>query len=292
MKIALLLLSFLLPAQARPFEPHSATAALQLRGGDLGPISSDCLAKTFAGLASLDAVMGGFMPIQAMKYFGVDVMPGSQSEACLHGMGASAATVAVTAFLATSSGFDINEAIAYGLIARLVTVAAMIMTKDPQHTGGVKSAVALTFLTLGINIVMLFNNDSNALTVTKVLSLITAMHGLVLFMKPEPFTKKTVVASAVKGKVQKAATILTPEPNVNALIRLDGWYMILSAAVTGLLAFGVDPLRMVGYTALAFAPMLVPILDLPISRNILGMNMAVLSSLLLVIISCIAVGTL
>ena len=53
---------------------------LSLRGGDLGPISSDALAKTFGVLAIGDAVAGTVAPIEVWNKFGIKVEPKSKGE--------------------------------------------------------------------------------------------------------------------------------------------------------------------------------------------------------------------
>ena len=124
MKIALLfaflpLAAYAASPRARSFAHRrrpisfAKSSALDLpRGGDLGPISSDTLAKTFGILAIGDAVGGTIKPIDVWGKFGVNIEPGSKGEHFLgHGMAASAASLAVTSLLALTGTTSTEEAI-------------------------------------------------------------------------------------------------------------------------------------------------------------------------------------
>jgi len=85
------------------FKKSTKDTLLKLRGGDLGPISSDALAKTFGVLAIGDAVAGTVAPIEVWDKFGIKVEPKSKGEHYLgHGIGSSASSLAVTSLLANN----------------------------------------------------------------------------------------------------------------------------------------------------------------------------------------------
>ena len=113
---------------------------LNLRGGDLGPLSGKTLAHTLAALASCDAIAGALAPITSMAWCGVDIESGSLSEHYLHGVAASAATTAVSTYLATSGKTSIEQAIGYGFIARLVSMTTMFLN-DKYHELGMNKAM-------------------------------------------------------------------------------------------------------------------------------------------------------
>ena len=97
---------------------------LSLRGGDLGPISSDALAKTFGVLAIGDAVAGTVAPIEVWDKFGIiKVEPKSKGEHYLgHGIGSSASSLAVTSLLAltvTSTEEEKQLDMVYSLVVRI-----------------------------------------------------------------------------------------------------------------------------------------------------------------------------
>lgn len=79
--------SYPVTIQYRPSSTHAFISKkspkdtlLKLRGGDLGPISSDALAKTFGVLAIGDAVAGTVAPIELWDKFGIKVEPKSKGE--------------------------------------------------------------------------------------------------------------------------------------------------------------------------------------------------------------------
>lgn len=201
-------------SSARPFQSTKHTA-LALRGGDLGPVSGQALAQTLGGLASLDAVSGAFFPRSSMKYFGVDIEKGSQSEICLHGIGASAATVAVSTYLA-NSGLAVHEAIGYGLVARLLSVALMMLTKDHQHVGMTLGIVGVMWVVLATTTVLLFQDHEYAFDLTKLVSLILAVHGGILYLAPEAFVVEPKPKLVVEKNGTKGIAIRKQQPEKKA----------------------------------------------------------------------------
>ncbi len=54
------------------------------RGGDLGPIGSETLAKVYSGLVSLDAISGTLAPAATCKLAGIKVSEGSLLQSFMH----------------------------------------------------------------------------------------------------------------------------------------------------------------------------------------------------------------
>ncbi|KAL9179123.1 hypothetical protein ACHAXT_000165 [Thalassiosira profunda] len=116
---------------------HSAAAAaLNLRGGDLGPISGDALAKTFGVLAVGDALAGTVHPADVWDKFGVTVEKGSKGEFYLgHGLATSAAALAVTSLLALS-GTTTYEEMGVPVTPHVVIFLVLLGTAVGMISGG------------------------------------------------------------------------------------------------------------------------------------------------------------
>lgn len=190
MKSATLILSlaYSLAVQAKPFAiPKKSTqeSILNLRGGDLGPISSNTLAKTWAVLAAGDALSGTINPVVVWEKFGVAVEPGSKGEHYLgHGLGSSAATLAVTAYLATSGKTSVNEAIGFGLLTRCAYMTEMLlMGKYTQLDVPTVPHVTIYVILLATAFGLLSGNSDYA-ALAKVVSIVLAGHGGLLFLNP------------------------------------------------------------------------------------------------------------
>ena len=68
--------------------------------------------------------------------------------------------------------------------------------------------------------------------------------------------------------------------------------MLASAIVTGLLAQGVDPVRVSGYAAAGFVPVLYKMFEIIELEHMWGVSSSVISMGVVAIIACIVVGTL
>jgi len=174
---------------------------LKLRGGDLGSIDGKSLAKVFSVLASSDAIAGALIPRTSMKYFGIYIAPGSLSNKYIHGIGASAATIAVASYLAVN-GSPLEQALGYGFAARLVSMTLMILTDNELKVGMNFPIFGTMWMVLATTVYALFTNSWEPLTLTKIVSLVLGMHGLFLYMKPEVFLRKTAI-SIGPGKFKK-----------------------------------------------------------------------------------------
>lgn len=79
---------------------------------------------------------------------------------------------------------------------------------------------------------------------------------------------------------------------VKSMIRCDGAYMVVAAGVTGLLANGVDPVRVAGYTTLLYTLFILALKDLDLPSQVFGVDLGFFAVLVGLILAGIAVGTL
>lgn len=247
------------------------------RGGDLGPIRSKTLAQTLAALASCDAIAGALAPITSMAWAGVDIESGSLSEHYLHGLAASAATTAVSTYLATSGKTSIEQAIGYGFIARLVSMASMVLN-NKYHELGMNNAIFLGMMTvLAGTTYCLFSGKADAMALTKLVSMLLFFHGVFLYLNPEAFMKKSSAAV---------------DPTALAMASIDGGYMVVSSLVTGLLAHGVSPEKVAGYASLVFLPVIAKLFDVITVEAFLGVSTGAWLAFVSALLAAIATGTI
>lgn len=246
------------------------------RGGDLGSLSGKTLAQTLAALASCDAIAGALAPVTSMAWFGVDIESGSLSEHYLHGLAASAATTAVSTYLSTSGKTSVEEAIGYGFIARLMSMATMFATNKYHELGMNNGMFGGMFAIVAAATYCLFSGKGDAMALTKLVSLLLFIHGEFLYLNPEAFLKKSPAAL---------------DPTAVVMASIDGGYMVVSAVVTGCLANGVDPVKVAGYAALSFLPVLVKLFDVITVESFLGISTGAWLTLLSALLAAIATGT-
>lgn len=250
------------------------------RGGDLGPIPAKSLAQTFSALSCCDAVLGSLAPRTSMKWFNVDIEPNSLPEHYLHGIGASSATVAVSTYLATNSNVSLEHAIGYGFIARLIMMTLMLATNKFSELGMNKVMFGSMWTVMLATTIALFQNISDAMVLTKVVSLLLVFHGLFLYLKPEAFLKR-------------ADTFFDRDSLTTKMASIDGGYMVMSGVVTFMLASkNMDPTKVCGYAALSFVPILYKLLDVVECDSFFCVDTGVWAVLLSVVIASIVVGTL
>jgi hypothetical protein len=167
---------------------------LELRGGDLGPICGTTVAKTFSGLAVLHAV-AGTLSRKSMQWFGIYIPKGSLSDKYLHGVGASAASIAVASYLAvTGIAGPVEKAVAYGLLTRLLYMTSMIFTDDEKKVGMKFSMFTTMWLVLGATVYALLQGMKDSLALAKVVSLVIGVHGLFLHTYPGVVLRKTCIS--------------------------------------------------------------------------------------------------
>lgn len=164
---------------------YAQDSILNLRGGDLGPISSNTIAKTFSVLAVGDALAGTLKPIDIWGKFGVELEPGSKGEHYLgHGLGSSAASLAVTGFLATSGKISVNEAIAYGILTRCAYMTEMLLSGKYTELDVPTTPHVVIYLVLLVTAFGLLSGNSGYDALAKVVSVVLAGHGALLFLNP------------------------------------------------------------------------------------------------------------
>ena len=194
--LLLLTLTASYPAKAIPYRPSSTHAfiskkkfsskdtLIKLRGGDLGPISSDALAKTFGVLAG-DAVAGTVAPIEVWDKFGIKVEPKSKGEHYLgHGIGSSASSLAVTSLLASTGTTSTEEAIGYGILTRCAYMTEMLLTNKYKELGVPTTPHITIYLILLVAAFGLVSDNSDYVGLAKVVSIVLAGHGGLLFLNP------------------------------------------------------------------------------------------------------------
>ena len=189
------------PPQRSASRPAVNERIVSLRGGDLGSIDGKTLAKTFSVLAGSDAICGSLVPITSMKWFGIPIAKGSLSNKYLHGIGASAATIAVATFLAVTGSMPVEKAIAYGFAARLVSMTLMILTDAEKKVGMHFSMFGILWLVLSATVYSLFTGTGDPLALSKVVSVVLGIHGLFLYLKPSVFLRKTAIAVGPGKKI-------------------------------------------------------------------------------------------
>lgn len=171
--------------QNTAFLSDAKKSALLLRGGNLGPISGEALAKTFGVLALGDALAGTVKTAEVYEKFHITVVPGSNGEHYLgHGVASSAASLAVTSLLALTGKTSIEEAIGFGMLARSAFMTEMLLTGKYKQLGVPTAPHVVVYLFLLGTAFRLLNANSDSVTLAKVVSVILAGHGGLLFLNP------------------------------------------------------------------------------------------------------------
>ena len=163
----------------------SASAILNLRGGDLGPISADALAKTFGVLAIGDALSGAIKPSEVWEKLGVSLEKGSKGEHYLgHGLASSAASLAVTSLLTLFGKTSTEEAIAFGFLSRAVFMSEMLLTGKYKDLGVPQVPHMLINLILLGTAFSLLSGQGDYMAAAKLISIVLCGHGALLFLNP------------------------------------------------------------------------------------------------------------
>lgn len=261
----------LAPVQFGSRKDVALTRSLSVRGGDLGPISAATLAKTFGVLAVGDALTGAVAPVEVWDKFGITIEPGSKGEHYLgHGLASSASSLAVTSLLALFGKASTEEAIAFGFLARAAFMTEMLLTGKYKELG-VPSVPHLTvYLLLLATSFALLSGNSDSMAAAKLLSVLFAGHGALLFVNPRADDNDTD---------KKMASI-------------DGAYMSVSSLFIALLTFGMSPVESMGFTAIACLPLFLRVVDLITADEIFGMSPSSWAAVFVVFIGVFAYGML
>jgi len=76
------------------------------------------------------------------------------------------------------------------------------------------------------------------------------------------------------------------------MLAVDGGYMFASAITTGLLAHNVDPVKVAGYTAAGFVPVLYKMFEIIDLEYMWGVSSLAVSMGIVGLLACIIIGTL
>lgn len=75
-------------------------------------------------------------------------------------------------------------------------------------------------------------------------------------------------------------------------LSIDGGYMLASGVLTFLLAIGMDPVKAVGYCAIAFIPVFLKWVEIIDTKAILGLNSEMAAIVISALMALIIMGTL
>ena len=172
-------------ARSPAFLSDTNKPALLVRGGDLGPINGDAVAKTFGVLATGDAIGGTVSTAALYKKFHITVLPGSNGEHYLgHGIASSAASLAITSLLALTDTTSVEEAIGFGILARSAYMTEMLLTGKYKELGVPTVPHVMVYLLLLATAFCLISGNSDGTTLAKLVSVLLAGHGSLLFLNP------------------------------------------------------------------------------------------------------------
>ncbi|KAL7477265.1 hypothetical protein ACHAW6_003078 [Cyclotella cf. meneghiniana] len=248
----------------------SRHSILKLRGGDVGPVSSKTLAKIFSVLAAGDALAGTIKPVEVWGKLGVEVGPGSKGEHYLgHGLGSSAASLAVTSYLSLSGRTSIDEAIGFGILTRCAYMTEMLLTGKYKELGVPTVPHVTIFLILLVTANGLLSGKDYG-ELAKVVSILLAGHGGLLFLNPRIDEDETIKKTA----------------------KVDGGYMFVSSIFAALLTFGVKPSVAMSYSAIFFIPLFLSVLDLVEAEKLCGLTPHAWAILLVAFLGVSAYGML
>ncbi|KAL7497152.1 hypothetical protein ACHAWT_005315 [Skeletonema menzelii] len=239
-------------ARSPAFLSDTNKPALLVRGGDLGPINGDAVAKTFGVLATGDAIGGTVSTAALYKKFHITVLPGSNGEHYLgHGIASSAASLAITSLLALTDTTSVEEAIGFGILARSAYMTEMLLTGKYKELGVPTVPHVMVYLLLLATAFCLISGNSDGTTLAKLVSVLLAGHGSLLFLNPR----------------------IDEDDDTKQMAKVDGGYMFISSLFSALLAFGVDPVKAMGYVAIGCFPLFVSFIGLvEDDAVVLGLN--------------------
>lgn len=278
----------------------SHDSILKLRGGDVGPLSSTTLAKIFSVLAAGDALAGTIKPVEVWGKFGVQVEPGSKGEHYLgHGLGSSAASLAVTSYLSLSGRTSIDEAIGFGLLTRCAYMTEMLLTGKYKDLGVPTVPHVTIFLILLVTANGLLSGKHCG-ELTKVVSILLAGHGGLLFLNPRidgEFDISSIEECYMYFYFARYILVTShpsyvDDENVKKAAKVDGGYMLVSSFFAALLTFGVKPNVAMGYSAIIFIPLFLSVLDLVETEKLCGLTLHAWAIVLVAFLGVSAYGML
>lgn len=262
----------LMPFIPRKVSTHANNSVIQIpRGGDLGPISSGALAKTFGALAICDALTGTVDPIKVWGKLGIEVEPGSKGEHYMgHGMASSAASLATTSLLTLYDKTSVEEAIGYGFLARCAYMTESLLTSKYKELGVPTVPHVVIYLILLGTAFGLISGNSECSALAKVVSILLAGHGGLLLVNPR-----------IEG-----------DEETKKMAKVEGGYMFVSSIFAALLAFGMDPVKAMGYASILCFFLFNSILDLVADDEIFGFGTSTWKAGFIIFYAALAYGML
>ncbi|KAK1747570.1 hypothetical protein QTG54_001533 [Skeletonema marinoi] len=259
-------------ARSTAFLSDAQKSALLVRGGDLGPISGEALAKTFGVLAIGDAIGGTVRTAELYDKFHITVLPGSNGEHYMgHGIASSAASLAVTSLLALTGTTSVEEAVGFGMLARSAYMTEMLLTGKYKELGVPAVPHVIVYLLLLGTAFGLLSGNADGVTLAKVVSVILAGHGGLLCLNPR----------------------IDEDDDTKQMAKVDGGYMFVSSLYSAILAFGVDPVKAMGYAAIGCLPLFVSFIGLVADdAQVFGLNSAQWTFVVVLFIGASAFGML
>eukprot|EP00567_Pseudictyota_dubia_P014488 CAMPEP_0197446520 /NCGR_PEP_ID=MMETSP1175-20131217/11453_1 /TAXON_ID=1003142 /ORGANISM="Triceratium dubium, Strain CCMP147" /LENGTH=283 /DNA_ID=CAMNT_0042977653 /DNA_START=85 /DNA_END=936 /DNA_ORIENTATION=+ len=259
------------PFISRNGDTTQLTRSLSVRGGDLGPISAGELAKTFGVLAIGDAVSGAVAPVEVWEKIGVNIEKGSKGEHYLgHGMAASALSLSVMSLLALFEKCSTQEAIAYGFLTRGAFMTEMLLNGKYKELGVPSAPHLAIYLAILATSFALLSGKFEPMNAAKIISVLLSGHGALLFLNPRT----------------------NDDDKTKKMAKIDGGYMFISSVFAAFLAFGVDPVRAMGFTSIACLPLMLSVFDLISADEIFGLSPSTWLVALFVFIGASAYGML
>jgi hypothetical protein len=171
---------------------------LDIRGGDLGPISGKALAQSLCILGAGDAVCGALAPRTSLKWMGIELSESNRlAYHYVHGIGASAAALSISLYLSVSDITTLAQAIGYGFLLRLLSMAVLLLTNQSKYLGMNDTIFMAVWLALAVTTFTLFTGKWEPMIWVKVVSLLLGVHGFFLYGNPTSFVQK---ASGGKSK--------------------------------------------------------------------------------------------
>lgn len=201
------------------------------RGGDLGPLSGTKLAITVGSLAGVDALFGSVAPITSLKWLGID-MPDrdfyrNMARHYVHGIGSAGAATSVLLLLRllAPASVSLEQALGCSFGVRLLTMTVLMVTGKLGDLGMNGTIFGLTWLILGGTAGLLLSGYQTelAMSLTKTVSFLLAIHGYFLFTIPKLFVEKALDKAGQGGEIKKTA----PRKKARMVSDEDGkWYFL------------------------------------------------------------------
>eukprot|EP00568_Trieres_chinensis_P004047 CAMPEP_0183292986 /NCGR_PEP_ID=MMETSP0160_2-20130417/1852_1 /TAXON_ID=2839 ORGANISM="Odontella Sinensis, Strain Grunow 1884" /NCGR_SAMPLE_ID=MMETSP0160_2 /ASSEMBLY_ACC=CAM_ASM_000250 /LENGTH=305 /DNA_ID=CAMNT_0025454037 /DNA_START=63 /DNA_END=980 /DNA_ORIENTATION=+ len=230
----------LAPPKRRALESISS-----IRGGDLGPIKAETLAKTYAVGAAMDTTCFSFEPRRALSAMGVTIESDSSSEFLLRDIGFHAMTATIACGLSLWTNLSTEAILGRALCARLAFYALALFTGSSGKTGPPTGTnLVLSGAGVAAAVFSLLTGKGDPLMAARVVSALYLAHGALLRLCPgytfKIFSGYDIVAYGD-----------TEDELAMTMFSFVGDYKIVVQLLVFLLASGTDPTKAIGYSSLA-----------------------------------------